>query len=407
MFYKGRLRVAGDEGDGIPVDLSLDDVYVDLRAAGGDELGRWRMDVVDVSRLEGNDFRLLLDGEDMVFRASDPLGFAYNAVTTIEEISSRLRKRRRGLFRRRSETPELLRGAAPEPGDESRREPTATTADRIADLRSLMPPDEEVERPPADEDDLFSEFSIEIEEDMPAVSYADDESLVDAARREEPQVESFDAQIDDHEDAAGAEIEPVAVEGDAVPFDVQSFDGDAVAPEAAGSDGAGGDVSGGEDSPEPADDGDLPAAEQFGVVAEGESQSEPDVALLESVDASGSDGSPTTEEIVESMDPAEEASSDVESNADAIAEPESIDADEVESPSEAPSRQDDDAQPDTASPTRQDSGRRRRFFGRGRIDPDHEHSYDESRTVGGITRRVCAICGHVSFAGEDLYEGWK
>lgn len=49
-------------------------------------------------------------------------------------------------------------------------------------------------------------------------------------------------------------------------------------------------------------------------------------------------------------------------------------------------------------------------FGRRRdkkAEPDHQHVFEESRTIGGITRRVCSTCGYVSFLGEDVYEGWK
>jgi hypothetical protein len=48
------------------------------------------------------------------------------------------------------------------------------------------------------------------------------------------------------------------------------------------------------------------------------------------------------------------------------------------------------------------------LFGRkkSREPEEHEHRYESSKTVGGITRSVCAICGHVSFAGEDVYQDW-
>ena len=72
--------------------------------------------------------------------------------------------------------------------------------------------------------------------------------------------------------------------------------------------------------------------------------------------------------------------------------------------------------PDGAGPQTQRSGRHARnasksrssLFGRkkSREPEEHEHRYESSKTVGGITRRVCAICGHVSFAGEDVYQDW-
>ncbi|HSJ28558.1 MAG TPA: hypothetical protein VLB67_10130, partial [Acidimicrobiia bacterium] len=38
--------------------------------------------------------------------------------------------------------------------------------------------------------------------------------------------------------------------------------------------------------------------------------------------------------------------------------------------------------------------------------PEHDHEYGEPKTIGGLTRRVCEICGHVTFSGEDVYHGW-
>ena len=71
---------------------------------------------------------------------------------------------------------------------------------------------------------------------------------------------------------------------------------------------------------------------------------------------------------------------------------------------------------ESAGPQTQKSGRHARSSGRSRSsvfgrkksrEPEaHEHRYESSKTVGGITRRVCAICGHVSFAGEDVYQDW-
>jgi hypothetical protein len=62
---------------------------------------------------------------------------------------------------------------------------------------------------------------------------------------------------------------------------------------------------------------------------------------------------------------------------------------------------------DRTSPGEEDpKSKRRGIFRRQKGETAHDHDYQESRTVGGITRRVCSVCGHVSFAGEDLYEEW-
>lgn len=543
MFYKGRLRVAGDPGEGIPVDLSLDDVYVDLRA-DGEQLGRWRMDVVEAARLEGNDFRLLLDGEDMVFRAADPLGFAYNAVTTIEEISSRLKKRRRSLFRRKTGEPDLIRGV---PLEEENLEPkpTSVSAERIKDLGSLLPPSGIVERPPPS-DGLFEDFDVDVEEDIASVSFGTDAVVMPESRpaepivldpsvfgsdesveafdggltdgagpdpsREEPPVEAtpFEAGLEPAPDDGGVfEMVVDEVEGDEVfdPADIAESPeidvvtdldpADDLQPDAAvashdvsvgdGADASADDLSGGvmdvageveptepepmpELEPEPiepepmdvepidsvpmdaavegshAGGEDLEAVDvvevvegdrHAGLVESGAEVLVEDHELAADVvqdarEPTGDDPIEASEEAVEpleSVDGAAPAEEDAEPETD---EPEPLDAppaefDSMTSDTDAAqdadrphigvfdrlAREDEAVETDTATvaapvaPPPPSIRGKRRLFGRSRGDQEHDHEYLESKTVGGITRRVCSVCGHVSFAGEDLYEGWK
>ncbi len=65
--------------------------------------------------------------------------------------------------------------------------------------------------------------------------------------------------------------------------------------------------------------------------------------------------------------------------------------------------------PAPAEPSARREVERGGLFGRRRArSPEpHEHTYEEGGTVGGITRRVCTVCGHVSFLGADVYEGWQ
>ena len=42
----------------------------------------------------------------------------------------------------------------------------------------------------------------------------------------------------------------------------------------------------------------------------------------------------------------------------------------------------------------------------GRKPDDHEHGYGDARRTGVITRRVCQVCGHVTFDSERAYRGW-
>ncbi len=52
-------------------------------------------------------------------------------------------------------------------------------------------------------------------------------------------------------------------------------------------------------------------------------------------------------------------------------------------------------------------GSMRRFLDRiGRKPDDHEHVYGDARRTGVITRRVCQVCGHVTFDSDRAYRGW-
>jgi len=94
--FRGHLRLPDDAGTGIPVVLRVDDIFV-IISAGEEELGAWRADDVVIERIFSNQLAIDLDGEPMVFVAQDALGFAYEGITTIEELQARLTKR--GVFR--------------------------------------------------------------------------------------------------------------------------------------------------------------------------------------------------------------------------------------------------------------------------------------------------------------------
>lgn len=465
MVYKGRLKVAGEPGEGIPVDLSIDDVYVDL-ASGGENLGRWRMDVVELSRLTGNEFAMALDGEQMVFVAADPLGFAYNAVTTIEEISSRLRKKR-GLFRKRPDTPRKVKDAA-------ERVPTvvvhtpgpATDLDDLLpsapDLGRLLPPPvglasrgeghplpaETVNRAEPIESALSAESVVSVEDvvlqdaddftevEMPAPEPVEslDPVPTEAAILEVPEPVEVEGLVEvagvadqpDEDmppadvgivDSAGADPgEPTSIDADGFELtDVESIDVaadqpvaalDSVVPEA--------------DAPlEPVDGAaheqvavPEPAEVTYEVHARagtavdpqptepGESASVAAITEVEAVPGEGALGASTAkeehrDELTVAVSPFDHGQPDPSTHTDG-AEPVEADVEFVAPP----------AQPPVSSPTPPAQARRRRF-GRSRAVDIHVHDYAESKTVGGITRRVCGHCGHVSFAGEDIYEEWK
>ena len=82
MLFKGRLRLPDDPGEGIPIDLELEDVFLSLDS-GGEDFGEWRLDTVEITRLFSNQFAMHLDGEEMVFIADDALGFAYDGLSVV------------------------------------------------------------------------------------------------------------------------------------------------------------------------------------------------------------------------------------------------------------------------------------------------------------------------------------
>ena len=76
--YQGRLAVRGDELD-LVVDLRFDDETLEVRTRN-ESLGRWPISEVKVSQLDSGIFSLRLGREEALFAASDPPGFAVQAI---------------------------------------------------------------------------------------------------------------------------------------------------------------------------------------------------------------------------------------------------------------------------------------------------------------------------------------
>lgn len=117
MQFKGRLKAPGDAGRGVAVDLRIDDIYLFFTSAG-EELGRFRVDDLEVERRTGNEFLLTIDEEEMLFLADDPLGFAYEGLGLIESVAARLKKKRRfrkGEPRREERRPAPAAESVPRP----------------------------------------------------------------------------------------------------------------------------------------------------------------------------------------------------------------------------------------------------------------------------------------------------
>ncbi|MGF1666789.1 MAG: hypothetical protein ACFCVC_11030 [Acidimicrobiia bacterium] len=415
MVYKGRLKVAGDPGEGIPVDLSIDDVFVDL-ASGDENLGRWRMDVVDLSRLAGNEFALSLDGEQMVFVAADPLGFAYNAVTTIEEISGRLRKKR-GLFRKRSDASRKLEDDSVPTIEVVGHQPSTDLDDLLPstpDLSRLLPPPvgrtshREVLPPPGGGEARAEATEVmEAVEEVEGVDWQVSDDIAEVETLEPGGVEpleplppvAIEVTIDDVPELV--EVEGLAETDDVENTSADGLTGVDVTIVESIDEGAAAPATGSDATCDPADEGfDLVEVEPVELIPSGSADAVEDPEPAEIV-----------HEVVDGNPPiAHEASCQHASGPLVGDGPNHPAEEEPREPAEtppAPPAPTPPASEGTPSVAPAPAPARRRRFGRSRAEEAHVHDYAESKTVGGITRRVCAHCGHVSFAGEDVYQEWK
>lgn len=131
MQFKGSLRSPGDRGPGIRVSLVVDDYHLEI-LRGSDLMGRWYLADVEVKREIAERFTLFLGDDEMEFLADDALVFAYEGVTRMQQgwVKAKKRKRRHrraaaDAARRKDEAPH-----EPEPVlerlEEPVRQPTTT-----------------------------------------------------------------------------------------------------------------------------------------------------------------------------------------------------------------------------------------------------------------------------------------
>lgn len=358
----GRLKLPSDAGSGIAVALRLEDIFLELEAEG-EELGRWRVDDVEIERLYSNQFRLDLAGEDMVFVADDALGFAYEGVTAIDELSERLRRKNRwNPFRRSSR---------------STSEPSRPAAKYARTEPQEAPDTEEAEQPQPAEPEPPTPVIAETPPPVPEL-----------APEKTPEVES---------PSEPAPEEPAAVEEPARWDDKVTEEAEAFVPEVETIDLRG--LS--QTSPEEPEE--AQAEETPGIEDRTEAEPEPEPEPEAEASPTEPEAQPEVEAASEPRIELEEEPEPTGVRAEAQPEPEA-EPEEVE-----PSVADRVAEPQASVPN---GHRERRWtdlfrFGKGEKVPEHDHDYQQSKTVGGITRRVCSICGHVSFVGEDVYEGWS
>ena len=415
MLFKGRLRLPGDAGEGIPIDLTLEDVFLTLDS-GGEELGEWRLDVVEISRLFSNQFSLLLDGEEMVFVANDALGFAYEGLSFIEEVQSRLKKRRffKGRKPKRSKAK-----PAPEPEPEPEEPARSTpTSDSVRDVP--MPEVKPFFPEPAAERTALDQVAPAPTAEPPVTPEPLEPPAAPSRRGVHPLGDPDGDVVEPYLNEPSRVEEPPAPAPPA-PAPAARATPDPAEPDLEATTPEGVDTPDEEAEDELVIEDVNPYGYQspMTMIPEREARSEPESAAPAT----------PTEQPERLVEPEPEPEPELEPEPEPLIEAETIAppaAATAASPTpeptfaETPSEQEDEdeAEPDDGPRTRvtQRTGRhatgesktRSSLFGRRKSkEPEpHDHVYESSKTVGGITRSVCSVCGHVSFAGEDVYQNW-
>ena len=442
MDFRGHLRLPEDAGIGIPVELRLDDIFV-IITSDGDELGAWRADDVVIERIFSNQFAVELDGESMVFIAQDALGFAYDGIGAIENLQERLTKRR--VFKRskkkKVEAPETVE-EPPEPSTVSTPVEPAVVDDEVPEFRGQpepiwSPPSSTPATTPPSPVPAPAEPSVP-EPIRERVEAQPSEPRPAEVRVSYPQPIEVPAPIAaedfvppspaDHVAApTPARVDPVEPEPVAVPQPEQA--GSAVVPAApaepeleieevaAAASGA----TWMDDRVHPVteeveieiDEYVLPAAgvadtytahlpDPAGSSAAGSERSE-----VAEIDDAGGGGEVATPPVEAPATPEELVGADVGGTAED--EPDvGADADVLATAAVQSNGKGKVRHLATDHDESERKIRRHSLFGRSRDKkvPSHEHRYGDPKTIGGLTRAVCEICGRVTFTGEDAYQGW-
>lgn len=133
----GSVRMAGDVGRGVEVQVHLEEETLTLVAAGGGELGTWPLsDVGIASKPDG--FHLRLEGEEVVLRTDDDAHFAL--ALGIATPTSRL-ARQMAKLRDEANTSEIVLDLSdqPSPLPETAIDTLSTTPRRVYRLADGLP----------------------------------------------------------------------------------------------------------------------------------------------------------------------------------------------------------------------------------------------------------------------------
>ena len=460
MKFAGQLKFPDLDHPGLPVMFLVEDNHASI-LLDGESLGRWALFDVEATRLVAKAFQVHLGGEEITFVAEEPIDFAYKGVEHMAQTWAKakaLSMPRRSVVVRKarrntqpSRLPELraavIENLEASPAPEAVRKPVGTVAERIAAAReaveearapspaspgipakveevaevpakvrlipgpglvgSLRAPtepvaeveevvevpvaevEEVVEVPVAEVEELVGEAVVEVEE-VVEVPVAEVEEVVEVPVAEvEEVVEVPVVEVEEVVEVPVVEVEEVVEEP--VPVIEAWLDEDEQKPEDA-------EVltpwfAGAEDSEEGSDD---PIDWQY--------QPEPPTEPVEPAAASAEDD----EELDELPQEVKELIGTPAGSDEGLF----VDLGRYEDARDASPVDDDDTPPEEGQPAEREPvlvgttqeksgllGAVRSAFVRSRAP--HEHVFVDAPGGMGLTRQICADCGHISIRSDD------
>ena len=416
MKFAGQLKFPDLDHPGLPVMFLVEDNHASI-LLDGESLGRWALFDVEATRLVAKAFQVHLGGEEITFVAEEPIDFAYKGVEHMAQTWAKakaLSMPRRSVVVRKarrntqpSRLPELraavIENLEASPAPEAVRKPVGTVAERIAAAREAV----EEARAPSPASPGIPAKVEEVAEVPAKVRLIPGPGLVGSLRppaepvaEVEEVVEVPVAEVDEVVEVPVVEVEEVVEEPvveveevveEPVPVIEAWLDEDEQKPEDA-------EVltpwfAGAEDSEEGSDD---PIDWQY--------QPEPPTEPVEPAAASAEDD----EELDELPQEVKELIGTPAGSDEGLF----VDLGRYEDARDASPVDDDDTPPEEGQPAEREPvlvgttqeksgllGAVRSAFVRSRAP--HEHVFVDAPGGMGLTRQICADCGHISIRSDD------
>lgn len=127
MGYHGHLRIGEQADSGLAVRVDITDTSVIL-SDNSETLGQWDADAVTIERLSGDLFRLDLGDETFHFTAADRLTFGYEALDRLAAARAKLDRGIRGRLRKRRNSAQVQRSRLHLSLEEDAEPPTSHSA---------------------------------------------------------------------------------------------------------------------------------------------------------------------------------------------------------------------------------------------------------------------------------------